>query len=192
MIFKHLTKADYKTTPWKNGKGITTEIAIHPAGATLENFEWRVSSAGVTEAGPFSKFSGFTRDLIVLEGEGLVLENRGAEKSLPQFEVHRFDGGEETSCRLIGGAVRDFNVIFRKERVAVTTEVIRSSHTKNLPEGTWIMFCASDEATLRKPAEFALKVSESVVFDVEPGESQEFKLEGASSTCILVHMDARR
>jgi len=43
--------------PWKNGGGVTTEIAIAPEGATLDNFDWRVSTAQVDAAGPFSRFT---------------------------------------------------------------------------------------------------------------------------------------
>ena len=39
--------------PWKNGGGVTTEIAIAPAGATLDNFDWRVSTTQVGAARPF-------------------------------------------------------------------------------------------------------------------------------------------
>jgi environmental stress-induced protein Ves len=37
--------------PWKNGGGVTTEIAIAPTGATLEDFDWRVGTAQVDAAG---------------------------------------------------------------------------------------------------------------------------------------------
>jgi environmental stress-induced protein Ves len=44
---------DCKATPWKNGDGSTTEIAIGPAGASLEAFDWRVSMARVASMGHF-------------------------------------------------------------------------------------------------------------------------------------------
>ena len=64
---------DCKTTPWKNGGGSTTEIAIGPAGASLEAFDWRVSMARVASDGPFSDFAGVDRTLAVVKGNGLVL-----------------------------------------------------------------------------------------------------------------------
>ena len=39
------SKQDYHTMPWKNGGGSTTELAIFPAGANLDNFVWRLSTA---------------------------------------------------------------------------------------------------------------------------------------------------
>jgi environmental stress-induced protein Ves len=52
---RHLKHSDYRRMAWKNGKGTTTEIAVHPANAGLAGapFEWRVSIADVPESGPF-------------------------------------------------------------------------------------------------------------------------------------------
>lgn len=38
--------------PWKNGKGVTLELAIAPTDADLSNFEWRISSARVEGPAP--------------------------------------------------------------------------------------------------------------------------------------------
>ena len=51
-----LTPNDYRSMPWKNGAGRTTEIAVHPAGAALDAFAWRVSIADIERDGPFSRF----------------------------------------------------------------------------------------------------------------------------------------
>jgi hypothetical protein len=92
----HLTEADYKKMPWKNGLGTTTELAISlpppplsnnispsnkvvsPLGAPLSSvpaaaaapFKWRVSRAKVASDGPFSLFPNIDRCLIVLPGGG--------------------------------------------------------------------------------------------------------------------------
>ena len=46
----HQTSADSRRVPWRNGRGTTEELAIWPAGATLErgDFDWRISKARVT------------------------------------------------------------------------------------------------------------------------------------------------
>ncbi|RUU10282.1 HutD family protein, partial [Mesorhizobium sp. M7A.T.Ca.TU.009.01.3.2] len=69
-----LRAAEYRSMPWKNGGGVTTEIAVSPSGAGLDDFDWRVSMARVELSGPFSQFAGIDRTLAVLEGEGIVLE----------------------------------------------------------------------------------------------------------------------
>lgn len=55
---KSLHARDYKRMPWKNGGGETVEIAIFPADASVETFEWRISMATVANDGPFSIFPG--------------------------------------------------------------------------------------------------------------------------------------
>ena len=37
--------AGCKVTPWKNGGGVTTELATDPPGAALDAFNWRLSLA---------------------------------------------------------------------------------------------------------------------------------------------------
>jgi environmental stress-induced protein Ves len=64
---------DYKTMPWKNGGGTTTEIVVSPEGASLDDFDWRLSMAHVGTDGPFSGFPGIDRTLSVLNGAGIRL-----------------------------------------------------------------------------------------------------------------------
>ncbi|MBM7325185.1 HutD family protein, partial [Agrobacterium sp. S2] len=47
--------------PWKNGGGVTTEIIVHPAKASMADFDWRISMANVAQDGPFSIFPGVDR-----------------------------------------------------------------------------------------------------------------------------------
>jgi environmental stress-induced protein Ves len=42
----HVLRArDVPATPWKNGGGVTREIAVHPQGAGFDDFVWRLSMA---------------------------------------------------------------------------------------------------------------------------------------------------
>lgn len=45
--FRVLHAKDFKEMKWKNGLGITTEMAVEPTGSTVndESFLWRLSSA---------------------------------------------------------------------------------------------------------------------------------------------------
>ena len=55
---------------WKNGGGVTEELAIHErSGSWL----WRLSLAEVNASGPFSNFAGFRRNIMVVGGRGMVL-----------------------------------------------------------------------------------------------------------------------
>jgi len=74
----HLRRAaDRMPAPWRNGGGITREIAARPPGATLEAFDWRISMAEVREPGPFSSFPDVDRVLTFLQGTlSLSIEGR--------------------------------------------------------------------------------------------------------------------
>ena len=99
---------------WKNGGGVTREIAESRDG---ERLVWRLSMADVASDGPFSDFAGLTRILTVIDGTGLeLLTPHGTLRA--DFAVPiRFDGGLRAVARLTNGAVRDLNLMFDPERL---------------------------------------------------------------------------
>jgi len=101
---------------WKNGRGETVEIAVEPRGATLETFQWRVSTAAVVEDGVFSTFEGIDRTLAVLSGGTLVLSiHEGPEQSLDATSAPlAFPADAPCRARLVGAAVADLNVMSRR------------------------------------------------------------------------------
>lgn len=119
-----LRAADYRVMPWKNGGGTTTEIAVSPDGAGLDDFDWRVSMARVETSGPFSSFAGIDRTLSVLEGEGIVLDIAG--QALARLTADSaplaFPGDVPTGAELIDGPITDLNVMTRRGRMVHTVE----------------------------------------------------------------------
>jgi len=112
----------FKTIPWKNGKGQTTELAISKDG-TLNNFDWRLSIASVVEDGPFSDFSGYERNLILLEGNGITLTHDKQPVVLDQpFSRSRFNGASKTIGQLIDGPIKDFNLMTKQGKYHVLVE----------------------------------------------------------------------
>jgi uncharacterized protein len=109
---------DCPTTLWKNGGGSTTEIAVEPAGASLEDFDWRVSMARIASDGPFSEFSCIDRTLAVVSGNGLALTigNAATVALDPTSDPIRFAGDVPTSARLVAGEIVDLNVMTRRGR----------------------------------------------------------------------------
>ena len=109
----NLHKFDLQTLPamaWKNGGGVTREIVREPAGASLDDFDWRVSVADIAAAGPFSRFVGVDRHLLLLEGDGVNLTSAeaGLDVSLlADGTVLAFSGDVDMGSQLLGGAVRD-------------------------------------------------------------------------------------
>ena len=113
-----ISPEEFATIPWKNGLGETTELAINDD-ASLGDFIWRLSIASVANDGVFSDFSGYERNLILIEGEGITLEHDGKSRDVlaNKLDVANFDGGCETMGSLAAGAIRDFNIITAKDKV---------------------------------------------------------------------------
>lgn len=112
-----LRAEQHRAMRWKNGGGITYEIAsFPPADQTLDGFDWRVSMALVETDGPFSVFPGIDRTLAIMDGAGLLLAIDDApEFSItPGSEPHAFAADVPTSSRLIDGPVSDLNVMTRR------------------------------------------------------------------------------
>lgn len=111
----HLTLADYRRMRWKNGLGWTTEIVVRPSEGELD---FRVSLAEVDTDCEFSRLPGIDRSILVLSGEGMVLEIEGDPPVALRVgdEALAFSGDRATRCRLLGGPTRDFNVMTRHER----------------------------------------------------------------------------
>jgi len=107
-----LSPETFKTIPWKNGLGHTTELSISDGG-TLDNFDWRLSIASVVNDGDFSNFSGYQRNLVLIEGNGLILDHRNddVDKLTKLLDIARFDGASKTHGALINGGIKDFNVM---------------------------------------------------------------------------------
>jgi uncharacterized protein len=111
-----LRSAAYRRMPWKNGGGETTEIAMSPANAALDAFDWRLSMAHVATPGPFSLFPGIDRSLAVLAGTGLNLEidGRGAVRLDQQSPPFAFPADIQVDATLADGAIDDLNIMTRR------------------------------------------------------------------------------
>ncbi len=118
MSWRTVHLADVPATPWRNGGGLTRELAAWPAQGA---WRWRMSVAEVSASGPFSRFDGITRWFAVLKGAGVALTVRTPSDSDDAGNcLHRltaaesplcFDGGAATHCDLLGGPTQDFNLM---------------------------------------------------------------------------------
>lgn len=119
---RHLPARDRKAVPWKNGGGVTVEIAVHPEGAGFDTFDWRVSLASVASDGPFSLFPAVDRTLTVLTGAGIDLTVGGAApvRLDPSVAPFAFPGDVAASATLVDGPIEDLNVMTRRGRMTHT------------------------------------------------------------------------
>lgn len=118
---------ELKAVPWKNGLGITRELAVEPAGASMDDFAWRVSIADVDTASPFSTFPGIDRTIVLVEGAGftMVLDGEREHALTTPCEPFAFPGEAKVDVRLAGGATRDFNLMVRRGVGAAKLEVLQ-------------------------------------------------------------------
>ena len=132
---KIIRASDLIPRPWKNGGGVTWEIAIDPPGAGLEDFRWRVSRARIEADGPFSLFPNCERWITCVDGAGFALHfDDGVKIAVPPFLPVRFSGDRTAVCRLADGPCTDINVIARRDLLAVEVAVVPAPAA--LPEGT--------------------------------------------------------
>lgn len=119
---KLLRAAERIAQPWKNGGGVTREVAVWPQGAGLEDFDWRVSIAEVAAAGPFSRFESTDRTLAILEGRmRLDFADRGVTLDAASAPF-AFAGDAACQGAPIGGPVTDLNVMTRRGRCTSRVE----------------------------------------------------------------------
>ncbi len=105
----HLTPADYTRQPWKNGRGVTTELwRVERDGQVLA----RLSRASVVEDGPFSVFPGIERNLTVLSGPGFRLTGEGHDFRCDPLVPVAFPGDVAvTATETQNQQSNDFNVM---------------------------------------------------------------------------------
>lgn len=195
----HLAPDDARRLPWKNGRGVTEELALWPAHATFErgDFEWRISKARVEEAGPFSAFPGFDRILVVTHGEGLVLAHPDgrARVKLRKLEPYTFSGDDMTSAELVRGGVADFNVLTRRDVARANVEVLPLGTRRareSLAPGHAFAHVLAGACTVRVSGEeepLSVASGESVWVS-ECGAGDELDFTGHARECVvlLVHI----
>lgn len=140
-----------KAAPWKNGGGVTREVAAYPVGASLDAFVWRVSVADVERPGPFSRFAGVDRTLVLLAGQGMrLVEPDGTTHALFEpLSMARFDGEVALDAQLAGGATRDFNLMVRRDRARAELRVWQGPGRHTLDADVALLFCARGALDVR-------------------------------------------
>lgn len=148
---KLLRADDHRRMPWKNGKGVTIEIAIHPQDATVESFDWRLSTASVESDGPFSIFEGIERSLAVLTGDGIILTLEGHDHRLTKGSPPLgFPADSPTTARLIGAPITDLNAMSRRGKAShrLIRQPVSGPTGLVLNGTTCVIFCAEGQVSI--------------------------------------------
>jgi environmental stress-induced protein Ves len=128
----------YLTTPWKNGGGVTVDIAVASDAA---GEIWRFGRTPIVAAGAFSDYAGFDRLQVLVAGSGLVLKTRGGEIDVREpFRPVRFAGETPIESRLEAGPVEVVNLIGDRARVRIDLKVLDAGSTRRVEPGTHIVY----------------------------------------------------
>ncbi|MFJ9712723.1 HutD family protein [Streptomyces sp. NPDC101234] len=129
MVMEIFRSDERTPSAWKNGGGVTREVAAEPPGAGLDDFTWRISLADVVHSGSFSVFSGIDRIITVVDGPGMRLVVDGVPRRVDPHEPFAFSGDAVTECALPGGPIVDFNVMVRRTRATAHVRIVREQAT---------------------------------------------------------------
>lgn len=174
---RRLGPADYRRMPWKNGGGETVELAIAPAGASLADFDWRISRATVAAGGPFSAFPGIDRSLAVLGGGALLLHVAPVDGGAGPLSVRLtpagppfvFAGEQAVTAELTdpdAGPLTDFNVMTRRGRWTHRLQCLDLGGRLELPFAgrLLVLHCASGSVRCADAtAELTLAAGETLI-----------------------------
>jgi len=115
---KLLKQAEQRARPWRNGLGVTWDIACDPADDETGDFRWRVSRAAIVRDSEFSVFPGYERWITLIQGEGGALRFHDDGETVmlrrPFLPLH-FDGGRLLDFKLAAGASTVINVMLRAD-----------------------------------------------------------------------------
>lgn len=109
-----LDPADVAPQPWRNGGGVTRELATGPG--------WRVSVADLTAAGRFSSYPGTSRLFTPLD-DGVVLAVDEARCETRRHRPVVFPGDAEVELVELAAPSRALNVITRADAPAPAVRV---------------------------------------------------------------------
>ncbi|KQU52594.1 hypothetical protein ASG72_06615 [Bosea sp. Leaf344] len=184
MTHPHLTHLDpeqFQRTPWKNGGGMSLDIAgAHESGASDGGYDgmlWRFGRTSILQPGPFSDLTGYDRLQLVLNGAGLVLETPEGEIDLREpLQPVRYDGGTPIVTRLEQGPVEVINLIADREHCDIDLTVLKpGGRLDTVPGATTLLYAPDAPSELRADGQRLHLATGHAV-----------KLEGGASAPVMV------
>jgi environmental stress-induced protein Ves len=132
--------SDYREVPWKNGGGLSYEIAADAL--------WRVAIAVIERDGPFSDWRGYDRTIVAIDGDPVELRIDDETIVLERYEPVEFDGASPAVAHLRGSAARDLNVMTAREAFAHDVEIVSGAQRFVLDEDEFAFVIAVDGAAI--------------------------------------------
>jgi environmental stress-induced protein Ves len=157
---------------WKNGGGLTREVAVHPPGSDFEGFDWRLSIAEIRTAGPFSSFPGIERRMGVISGRlSLAVDGRPAVTLTPESAALEFPGEAPVFAEPLGAPVTDLNLMTRRPRcnARLRRQVARASAVIEPRADTTLIVALADLFVRREETELSLAALDALRIARGPG-----------------------
>ena len=185
--------ASLPRSPWKNGGGETVEIAVHPPGAGLATFDWRISMATVASDGPFSLFPGIDRTLSILDGDGirLTIGDRPAVTLTASSPPLAFAADQSATATLIGSTVTDLNVMSRRGHVTHRVERLKldGEMPRDASGATIGVFCQSGAIAVAIGGETSMLHANDCAI-LEPGDTPGTLTSAIPATAFIIRISA--
>jgi environmental stress-induced protein Ves len=184
MALQLISPNQWQTQAWKNGGGITHQIARSD---DQSGMRWRVSIAEVASDGAFSRFEQIDRIIMLLQGHGFCLHGALAQPVVldKALEPFAFAGETEIGCTLIDGAVRDFNLMTRRSDIKASLQVLSVTEPSSLTlANESLLYLASGQLQVSfKEQSYQLEAGQSLLCTDEAGELQ---IKAGVEPCQLV------
>ncbi|AXA84570.1 hypothetical protein DCD74_07630 [Lysobacter oculi] len=173
---------------WRNDGGWTREVA---RGGKGDIWDWRISIAEVEADGPFSRFPGIEREIVLLSGAGMHFDFEDGEAFAltPETPRLRFSGDRALDSRLIDGPTRDFNLMWARDRIDAglwLRPMVGDSVLFAEPGETWALHMASGSARLPDAGDHALAAGDTLVMTA--GEGRVGQRVAATGLAIIVRI----
>jgi environmental stress-induced protein Ves len=152
--YELIDPASYRHVPWKNGGGVTTDIAgeyqpgAEPGG--WEGMIWRLGRTRIETPGPFSNLPGYERLLAVVDGSGLVLhpDGRSSLDVRQPYRAVRFGGEWPIQSELTAGPVGVLNLLADRTRTHIELEFLGPLQAMTMPEGRNVLLALTPASLL--------------------------------------------
>lgn len=168
-----LPASGFRRTPWKNGGGVSTDIAdcYRPdaAPAAWDGVIWRLGRTQIVTPGPFSDLTGYERLQVVIAGRGLVLVTPDREIDLREpLRPVRYDGGTPIMTRLEHGPVEVVNLIADRALCDITLVVLKPDEPAELPPGLHLLYAPDGTAAGNAEARsFAIEAGDALRIETD-------------------------
>lgn len=168
---RRISAAQYRRTPWKNGGGVTIDIAgkylPDAKEGSWSGLVWRLGRTRIDVPAPFSDLSGADRILTVIGGRGLLLQVLDGETLdvREPFQPVRFPGDWSIRSVLEDGPVEVLNLIADRRLAAIDVQFPAEGAVVATDPGDVVLYAPDGPASV---------TIDGAAVEVPPGDAVQF------------------